>query len=142
MTDKEFNKQRARIDALWKKWGANLTLGPWQIVLRYCREPIPGKDGTNKVGEAHVMWEYRQATLMFYLPGLADMTDAQVERLFVHECCHVLVHETREWCQTEHLPEDVSAGCMKHEERVVSQMAQAFLWVWEAGEKAGRKKVS
>lgn len=139
MTDSQFDWQRARIERFQVKWLDNLGLGFWKIKLQFYREPMDVKEGANCTGKADVMWEYMQATLSFYLPGMLDMSDAEAERLFVHECCHVLVHEMREWCQTENLDSDVSAKCMKHEERVVCAMTAAFIWTFKAGQESSAK---
>ena len=47
---------------------------------------------------------------------LDGMTPQQIERIAVHELCHILVNEMRE-----------SEMC--HEERVVTMLTKAFLWV-------------
>jgi hypothetical protein len=62
-----------------------------------------------------------------------------LERIFVHECCHAIVNEMREWSVGHE-----GNGVMGHEERVVSHLANAFLWTymqgWNDGKADLRKK--
>ncbi len=71
--------------------------------------------------------------------AVADLPDEELERVFVHECCHVLVAEMREWG-----PGDMTqAACeisLKHEERVVCGLTSAFLWTRKDG--AGKLRAS
>lgn len=135
MTDAEFDPQKKRIQVLADKWLAPLGLLWWRIDIEYSRGPliIDGKPSEETIGKASVKWEYQAATLSFNLAKFVSFTDEEAEAVFVHECCHVLVHQMREWCQTETLPADTMDRVMKHEEYVVSSMAKAFIWTYKAG---------
>lgn len=63
-------------------------------------------------------WEYLQAKVAINVPEVARMNDDKLERVLVHELCHILVAEMRG-------DPDV---CSDHEERTVTQLAKAFIW--------------
>ena len=72
---------------------------------------------------------YQYAKFNFWLPSIAHLDDATLERYVIHEFCHCLVNEMGE----EH-------DQANHEERVVTQLANAFVWTWEAAMKERRVK--
>ena len=135
MDDAAYNKQKRRLQILAEKWIGPLGLKWWKVDIVYSREPIPSSagEGWNCIGKASVRWEYLDAKITFDMQAIEGMDDDRLEQLFVHECCHILVHEMREWCQSEGLGTDAMAAAMKHEERVVCQLTSAFLWTHKAG---------
>ena len=80
-------------------------------------------------GQCVAKWQYLKATLRFDVEAVNDLDDEELDHLFVHECCHALVNEMREW--------DGEHG-IDHEERVVTMLTNAFGWMWQAGRDAGR----
>lgn len=70
-------------------------------------------------------WEYLQAYIYVNLPQVCNRTEKFIERAIVHELFHVLVNEMRE-------------RGIKHEERVVTTLTDAFFWLREEFEK-GKK---
>ena len=60
------------------------------------------------------------------------MTDAELEKVFVHECMHLLLHETRAGTVCD-CPWDI-----RHEERVATTLQKAFQWIWDAAYEAGK----
>lgn len=143
MNDSEYEAQRKRIQDLAEIWLPCLGLKWWKIDLVYEREGI-GTSEKNQAGNwqcnanASVKWEYLRATLRFNMLTMEDQSDTDLERIFVHECCHVLVAELREW-GPETLTQDQVEHSLKHEERVVSGLTSAFLWT--ARSAAGRPMV-
>lgn len=138
MTDKEYTLQKSRIQGLVEKWMAPLGLKWWNINIRYFREPLPISSGDAAAGwqcnaKAEAKWEYLSATVSFNLPAIEGADDEELERIVVHEFCHVLVHEMREWAPEE-VSRDRSDVGIKHEERVVTALTSAFLWVRKSGE--------
>ena len=67
------------------------------------------------VGRTYADWRYGTFTIYFNFPAMKHKTAYEVEKIVIHELCHVLVNEMRE--------EGVD-----HEERVVSGLTKAFLW--------------
>lgn len=129
MTDQEYRKQKKRVRKLIEKWHAALGLRWWRIDYNFYRECLP--DHPEAVALCTVHWEYKEADIDFCLPKCAELADDRLEYMYVHECCHVLVAEMREWAG------DGDRSCpvrQRHEERVVTDLASAFLWVRLAGE--------
>lgn len=141
MNDKEFKEQKRRLLKLVDRWITPLGLRWWKVDIVYSRESLSTErhkeDGHICQATTQVDWEYINATITFDIQAISLLKDEELESIFVHECCHILVHEMRMWA----LPE-MSQGkldeAMKHEERVVTQLAKAFLWTREAGVKEGK----
>lgn len=137
MTDADYAKQKSRIGAMVDKWLSQLGLKWWSIDLTFHREGIPTTDardiaaGWTINGTCEAKWEYLKATIAFNMPNVAGMDDCDLERFFVHECCHILVNEM---CPSERTEES-----WKHEERVVAQLTKAFLWT---DQQVGRKEIN
>lgn len=134
LTDKEYREQRTRIRKLVKKWRVPLGLTHWNFDTEYCRVPMGEVDGFRRVATASVKWEYLDALLSFNMLEIRDMDDDRLEEVFVHECCHVLINEMREWDNGS-----VEAK-IRHEERVVCTLTNAFLWVRKADVKKPKIK--
>lgn len=122
MTDAEFQAVVDRIKPLVEKWITPLGLKWWRkIHFDYARHR---KDSENScVADTEVSWEYCEATVTFYVPTIntKEIDDAELEYFIIHEYMHVLVKEMR-W-------QDDNADNRRHEERVCTQLAQAFMWV-------------
>lgn len=117
MDDREFNKQRRRIRALIRKWVKPLGLGWWTVNFEFSREPIASNNaGESVAANCHALWPYKTALIKFYMPDLSDLSDEDLERVFVHELMHIFLAEARE-------------DDLHHEERVASDLANAFLWI-------------
>lgn len=142
MTDAEYRAQRKRLKALHDKWSTPLGLRWWRVNYEYNRDsPESRDDGRTCVAQAMVDWEYLNATITFDMQAVANETDDDdLEYYFVHECCHILVNEMRMWGNAD-MPEGKHDEAMHHEERVVTQMAHAFIWTYRAGRDAGKKAI-
>lgn len=107
----------------------------WKLSLVWDRadqcELGPGDGQYSCLAHTAVQWPYLIATLTFHLPGITEKSDKDLEAAVVHELCHVFVNEMR--CADEKHPDDLLRHNLEHEERVVSSLAQAFLWVREEG---------
>lgn len=135
MNKKEFNKQKRRVEGFIKKWSVPLWLGWWHIdYLWYDSDEEYDKDRPLIIVDqngprrglmyCNARWEYNRATIGVNLPCASTQTDDELEEAVVHEFCHILVNETRE--------EDEN---WRHEERVVSTLARAFMTVRKWGDK-------
>lgn len=137
MNDKEYNQQVARLQKLADKWLLPLGLLWWKVTFSYVRDSdLPTRGDSNKfscIANTSVAWEYCDANLTFSIKEVLDKKDDELEEIFVHECCHILINEMRQWADDE-IPVAKCDEAMKHEERVVTNLAKAFLWTREAGE--------
>jgi hypothetical protein len=143
MNDKEYAAQKARIQTLSDKWIVPLGLKWWRVNLEFNRD-VTGDHGNGRcaVAETMVDWHYLLATITFNIPAVAEQADDELETMFVHECCHILVNEMRMWAP-KNIDADKNDEAMHHEERVASTLANAFIWTREAGArdvKSKRKK--
>ena len=119
--------QKFRCQLLLEQWIRILGLGYWDIVVEYVEGYSKARQNLLAMVETH--WEYQSAYITVYLSQVAYRSDEELEHDLVHELCHVLVNEMRE--------EDLDD---KHEERVATSLASAFLWTWKAG--AGKLEVN
>lgn len=106
----------------FEKWIKALGLGWWNIEVHYY--DVPGEivrlfrqidNGDVVPAFVDTNWMYGTAKISVNLPAFEDMEPKQVERIVVHELCHVLVNEMRE-------------GELHHEERVVTGLTNAIFW--------------
>lgn len=141
MTDKDFNREHARVDKLLKIWTAQLGLRWWKIHARFHRsgdrmDARKDDDGYCTVARTTVQWQYLTAHIDWDLSQLVGCADEKVESYVVHELCHVLVRELRcDGGPSEHRTEIVN-----HEERVVTTLASAFIWTRNAARDGSQKK--
>lgn len=116
MPDKRIKKLIRKHLKWWVYW---LGLTHWNIALKFCKSST--EDGGVKLAGAHVdtLWEYQRATIEFYINDLTHLVEREIESLIVHELIHIMVNEMYE-------------SGVKHEERVVTTLENAFLWVKNA----------
>lgn len=124
MTDAEYDATRQRIVALAEKWLGMLGLKWWTIDTVYDREGTDFQEGC--VARVSCRWEYAQASILWNMPSAFTHDDVSLERVFVHECMHIFLHETRAGTHCE------CAWDIRHEERVATMLQKAFLWVYAA----------
>jgi hypothetical protein len=136
MTDKEFKAEQARLQKIIHKWVQPLGLLYWQrIKIAYERERGPEDDYTacEVAACASCAWYYKEAALTFFCSETITLDEDAAESVVVHELCHVLVNEMREWSPAAGMSEDEVRKAVRHEEHVVTNLAQAFIWVWKDG---------
>lgn len=112
-----------RCQSVLEQWTPALGLDRWRkLVLRYTddTESIMADNGDLGVASCAARWQYLEAEITVCLPHVARMDDAELEYHLVHELCHALVNE-----MSNDDEED-------HEERVVTELAMAFMSVRNA----------
>ena len=132
MNDEEYKAQVARLDALMEQWHDNLGLKWWRVTHEYVREAshfqVDGKDSPDTAACARADWRYMEATISWNIPIIATFDDERLENVYLHECCHILINETRG---------PSLKAFMAHEERVCSLLAKSFIWVRDAARGKG-----
>lgn len=119
------SNEREVIGAVFGKWVKRLGLLWWDLELTYYTDPaeilreFTVTDDEMTQAKVYADWRYATAKILVNLPAFEGMTERKIERVIVHELCHVLVNEMRE--------DDIH-----HEERVVTGLTKAFLWVESA----------
>lgn len=76
------------VTSLWDK-----TLGVSRVaqVTHRRADILPDEPNQGIVAETKVSWEYRQASIIWYVPNVCTIDDAELERIVVHEFVHVLI---------------------------------------------------
>jgi hypothetical protein len=120
MTDKEFEKQKGRIQKLSEKWIKPLGLGWWTIKILYERTSID-RDTEDKNSETIMcvspLPQYRTATITCFLLSIIDLDDIELEKSFIHELMHIFVSPMS------------SKNKHDQEEYVATDLANAFYWL-------------
>lgn len=122
-------RTRKRVLKAFYKWLYPLGLGWWEVNVHWISKPkeVLEEFKTQRSGDimparVYVRWEYGVADLYINLPAFKGMKRWRIEKIIIHELLHVLVNEMRE--------DDIS-----HEERVVTTLTKAVLWVRNAAHK-------
>ena len=133
MDDKTYNKQKKRILKFIDKWRAPLGLNWWKIDIEYLRagfENAIDGEGFRTIAVCNSKWQYLEACIKFDIPAVAGLNDSDLEDVVVHEFMHIFLCEMREYSEER----------KDHEERVATQLANAFQWLWNHCEKMYTKK--
>lgn len=84
-----FDDAWKRIETMTAKWQDYLDMG-LRITHRrldtVADEPMQGM-----VAETKVCWEYRQASILWYVPNVCTIEDDELERIVIHEFLHALL---------------------------------------------------
>jgi hypothetical protein len=112
--------KRKTICRYFKIWTYRLGLRWWTVNVIYhkgkeARKFFAAGEDETVLARTFADWRYSVANIHINLPAFRDMEDNEIERVVIHELCHVLVNEMRE-------------GEIHHEERVVTHLQKAFLW--------------
>jgi predicted SprT family Zn-dependent metalloprotease len=107
----------------WIHW---LGLGYWDVTVHISDKVPKHKDKARVCGKSWVEWKYCSAYIEFYPKNMQGMTQSQIEVIVVHELLHVLVNEMRE-------------GTIENEERVVTMLQKAMVWVKNAHRDEGKQ---
>lgn len=114
-------KEKKILSSALTKWIHHTGLGWWDVKIIYHK----GKDahkyfksGKNETIMARIFsdWRYGELVIHFNIQKLKGKNKEEIDRIVVHELCHALVNEMRE-------------DGIDHEERVVTGLTKAFLWV-------------
>lgn len=100
------------------KWSKIMGIDRWDITVDYNSLKFDEDARTNAYCQSS--WQYKSAYLEVFLPTLKGNSAWEIESLIIHELCHILV------CEMRGLP-DEDGKVNPHEERVVTEMTQAFL---------------
>jgi hypothetical protein len=126
VNDAEYEAQQKRIEECVRKWLAALGLLHWDWALEFHRDGLPtykddADQGYSRAAEVAVRWQYEHFRLSVNVPHLAEVSDKDLDKIIVHECMHVFLHELR----------NVTDDWLKHEEHAASALTKALLWARE-----------
>ena len=127
LSAKQVNEQEERAWRLVKRWVPLLGLDNWNISIKVSQADLPDIAVVrNCAALADCEWAYRSIRIRVHGPFAAQATDERMEYHLLHEFCHGMVNEMRQFA------ESTWNDAMRHEERVVDHLADAFLRVRKA----------
>lgn len=88
LTDDQYERQKARIQRLMKRWHEPLGMAWWTWDLSYHRGAI-SDESPRTVFKIYVRFRYQDVRLHSNLDLVQDMNDDDLEQAFVHEMAHV-----------------------------------------------------
>lgn len=127
MTDKQYETEKRRVRKLWEKWFRPIGMGWWQVDLNWSRVREEEEPATAAMTTTN--WQYRTASVTFYLPSTSDLNLEQLEEVVVHELSHILCGPIQDMTTDER--RDIT-------EHTVTTIARAIIWAREAGEKTSK----
>lgn len=132
MKDAEFNALKAKLKALSFKWAERMGLGWYRLHFEWMREYAysTSSDRRDTAAETKSYWQYREATITFYLEKLAVFDDDVLEETIIHELAHILV------CPNEDFSDDARS---QQTEYMTTCVAKAVKWAYDDGVKQGEK---
>lgn len=129
MTDAEYEKAKKRVQSFIDKWFTTLGLGWWRVDMQWYQSK--DDDEIDTAARTTWRWQYRTASINWYLPILAEMNDEKLEATVVHEFAHILTGP-----MVQNAPEE-NHQLMEYGTETV---ARALIWAREAGERTAAKK--
>lgn len=132
MKRKVYKRTRNRARRYFEQWTYLLGLRWWDVQVRWYDNErdfrkASGATTDNVAMRISADWRYVAATIWVNVPAIAELSDEELERSIVHELCHVLVSEMHESGEG-------------HEERVVTMLSKAFMWVREGYHAQDRRR--
>lgn len=115
MDKKKFKKF---CDKKLRWWAHNLGLCDWHLKWVYVDKLKQRKKGRIIEASTIIAWEYKNAEILISCEALKNKTKKYIEATLVHELTHAIVNEMQE-----------KKNAYKHEERVVTNLTNAFIWV-------------
>lgn len=114
-------KTKEQISSFLEKWVHDTGLAWWKVDAfwhtgKEARKFFKAGKDTTVIARTFSDWRYGEVAIHFNLPAMKSLSVEEIERAVVHELCHALINEMR-------------AGGIDHEERVVTGLAKAFIWV-------------
>lgn len=92
MPNERYDAVVEECNELLTEWAPRVGLGSWEIDLVFLDEyESPARDDYATTATTQGRWQYEQAKIAFYLPVAAGKARWQLERVMVHELCHVLL---------------------------------------------------
>lgn len=125
MTDKEYREQKKRVQKYIDRWFIPMGLGWFKVDMVWDR--ATKEDAPSVAAEVYTQWQYRQASVHWYLPNLATVKDDELDDIVVHEFTHILINPLTLIDKSEDLP-------MQHE-YATETIARAIQGARTAGEK-------
>jgi hypothetical protein len=135
LTDAEYTAQEERITRIAERWIPLLGLAEWEVKLDGDATGEMAAFYGESAGDTVIAlmdcdcsWEYMRVTIRVNMIAAQETEDTELEEALVHELCHALVCELRPFEL-----DSASHPHLRHEERVVTMLAKAFVRVRQNG---------
>lgn len=126
MTDKEYHAQKKRVQKYIDRWFKTLGLGWFKVSMEWTREFCEHNKDT--AASTYSSWQYKSATITWYLPKLLLAEDSDIEDTVVHEFCHILLSGLAQNA------EDVDGDYARQVNEYTTELvARAVMWARTAG---------
>lgn len=125
MTDKEYREQKKRISKFTDKWFKTMGLGWFKVNFEWARY----EDGET-AARTLSSWQYKSATITWFLPHIAKYDDDTIEQCVVHEFAHVLLSGL-----AQNMIHDDETMTNQINEYTTELVTSAVMWAREAGQK-------
>ena len=89
------------VESLKDEWQSRMDLGHVAITHTYL--PAFNEDDHLIVAQTNAMWEYRSATVRWWLAGAARLDHREIEDTLVHEYTHILLAPIESKIPDKHL---------------------------------------
>ena len=93
MTQNQYTRITKHIDKLAPIWQDRLGLNHWEINHTYIDSYYDddSQDDYKVSAITESRWQYLQAKIKWYLPSISRHDNEEIEKILVHELCHVLL---------------------------------------------------
>lgn len=94
MNDKpQYQRVEGKVRKLAATWQERLGLDHWEIehVFFDAYEADDRQDDYKTTAITEARWQYLQAKIKWYFPSMLRHSDEVIEKILVHELCHVLL---------------------------------------------------
>lgn len=95
---RKHDRARRLVKKYFEKW-REAGFGWWKIHVEYDYDR--DKKYRDTVGRCECSWQYRDATLTFYLPALCWLKEEEIEDAVIHELSHILVAPLEDYSSDE-----------------------------------------
>ncbi len=130
MTDKEYRSQKKRVEKFADKWFRTMGLGWFKVDFEWSRLEN-GEVAANTLSS----WQYKAATITWYLPHIAKYDDDTIERCVVHEFAHVLLSGL-----AQNMIHDDETMANQINEYTTEVVTSAIMWSRIAGQEDKKKE--
>ena len=133
MTDLQYEEQKQRVENVLEKFIKPLGFAWWDVGVVFERQPsLDDTDNKEVQGTCQSFWQYRSATLTFYLASLSGVNDRDLEDMVIHELCHILVAPVEDYS---------SPDKQDKTELATTNVAFALRFAYEEGKRLGREEL-
>ena len=122
----EMKGAKTELVKMFKKWVKAMDmLGEWHIDVDFVWGSALPEQGLHSTtfASCRVMWEYKRATVTFYLEEVINTPYGEWERNVVHELLHIPLAEI------QRAAEDNASDLQMHVERATTSLTRIVAWV-------------